>query len=330
MGMYLESGFLDVSWIDERNTTFNILIGARGIGKTYGAISYCLDHGIKFMYLRRTQTQADIAGNPIYTPVKAITDSVYPERSGKNLYILTDADKNHYAYIAALSTFSNLRGFDASEIDWIIFDEFIPESSERSLKSEGESFLNLYETINRNRELKGLKPVKVLLMANSNQIASDILMQLQLVRPIAKMIKAKQSYWQDQDRSISVIYPIDSPISKAKEKTALYKMTGSGSYSDMALGNIFSDLDDPMIKSRPLNEYKPMAAIGEICIYRHKSKSEFYVSAHKSGKPVQYTLSQSDVARFRKTYLWLQAAIICNQVYFEDKVVQILLDKYTG
>ena len=83
-------------------------------------------------------------------------------------------------------------------------------------------------------------------------------------------------------------------------------------------------------KSRPLNEYKPMAAIGEICIYRHKSKSEFYVSAHKSGKPVQYTLSQSDIARFRKTYLWLQAAIICNQVYFEDKVVQILLDKYTG
>lgn len=331
MAMYLDSGYINIEWIVERNTVFNILIGARGIGKTFGALKYCIDHNIKFLYLRRTQTQADIAGNPIYTPVKAITDDVYPERSGKNLYILTEAeDHAKLGYIAALTTFSNLRGFDASEIEWIIFDEFIPESSERALKNEGETFLNLYETVNRNRELKGKPAVNVLLMANSNQIASSILMQLQLVRPIAKMIKAGQSYWHDQERSVSVIYPVDSPISRKKSQTALYKLTGTGSYADMALSNIFADLDDPMIKSRPINEYKPLAAIGEICLYRHKSRQEYYVSAHVSGKPTQYTLSSADIARFRKTYLWLQAAIICNQVYFEDKVCQLLLDKYTG
>lgn len=330
MGMYLDSGYIDIHWIVSRETTFNILIGARGIGKTYGALDYCLSNKIKFLYLRRTQTQADIAGSPIYCPVKAITPDIYPDRSGKNLYQLTDEEKNTYGYIAALSTFSNLRGFDSSEIEWIIFDEFIPESSERAMKNEGETFLNLYETVNRNRELKGKPPVFVLLMANSNQIASSILLQLQLVRPIAKMIKANQSYWYDKERSVSVIYPIDSPISQKKAGTALYRLAGSGSFSDMALSNVFADLDDPMIKSRPLNEYKPLCAIGEICIYRHKSRIEYYVSSHFSGKPQVFSLSQSDLARFRKQYLWLQLAIIQNQVYYEDKVVQLILEKYTG
>lgn len=330
MGMYLDSGYINIQWIVSRETTFNILIGARGIGKTYGALDYCLSNKIKFMYLRRTQTQADIAGSPIYCPVKSITDAIYPDRSGKNLYQLTDNDKNTYGYIAALSTFSNLRGFDSSEIDWIIFDEFIPEAAERTMKNEGETFLNLYETVNRNRELKGKPPVFVLLMANSNQIASSILLQLQLVRPIAKMIKAAQSYWYDKERSVSVIYPIDSPISQRKAGTALYKLAGNGAFSDMALSNVFADLDDPMIKSRPLNEYKPICAIGEICIYRHKSRNEYYVTSHFSGKPQVFSLSQSDLARFRKQYLWLQLAILQNQVYYEDKVVQLILEKYTG
>ena len=178
--------------------------------------------------------------------------------------------------------------------------------------------------------MKGKPPVFVLLMANSNQIASSILLQLQLVRPIAKMIKAGQSYWYDKERSVSVIYPIDSPISQKKAGTALYRLAGSGSFSDMALSNVFADLEDPMIKSRPLNEYKPLCAIGEICIYRHKSRIEYYVSSHFSGKPQVFSLSQSDLARFRKQYLWLQLAIIQNQVYYEDKVVQLILEKYTG
>ena len=330
MGMYLESGYIDIQWVVSRGTTFNILIGARGIGKTYGALQYCLNNNIRFLYLRRTQTQADVAGSPIYCPVKSITTDVFPDHAGKNLYNLIDNDNNLHGYIAALSTFSNLRGFDASEIEWIIFDEFIPESSERPIKNEGETFLNLYETVNRNRELKGLKPVFVLLMANSNQIASPILMQLQLVRPIAKMIKSNTSYWYDKKRSVSVIYPIDSPISKRKADTALYRLAGSGAFADMALANVFADLADPMIKSRPLGEYRPICAIGEICIYQHKSRSEYYVSAHVSGKPERYTMSASDIGRFRKNYLWLQAAILCNQVYFEDKVCQLLLDKYTG
>ena len=330
MGMYLESGYINIDWIVSRETIFNVLIGARGIGKTYGALEYCIHNKINFLYLRRTQTQADVAGSPIYCPVKSITQDIYPDRSGKNLYQLIDKDKNVYGYIAALSTFSNLRGFDASEIDWIIFDEFIPEFSERTMKNEGETFLNLYETVNRNRELKGKKPVFVLLMANSNQIASSILLQLQLVRPIAKMIKGKQSYWYDNERSVSIIYPIDSPISQRKAGTALYKLTGAGSFADMALSNVFADMDDPMIKSRPLNEYKPLCAIGEICIYRHKSRNEYYISGHISGKPERYTLSQSDILRFRKHYLWLQLAILQNQVYYEDKVVQLILEKYTG
>ena len=187
--IYTEDGWLNVpavrSFMLRERLPFLFCVGGRATGKTYGALEdvrqRALDGQGKFAYMRRTQTQADVAGSPIYCPVKSITQDIFPDRSGKNLYQLIDKDKNVYGYIAALSTFSNLRGFDASEIDWIIFDEFIPESSERTMKNEGETFLNLYETVNRNRELKGKKPVFVLLMANSNQIAYSILLQLQLM-----------------------------------------------------------------------------------------------------------------------------------------------------
>jgi hypothetical protein len=38
-------------------------------------------------------------------------------------------------YTCALSTLSNMRGFDASDIQLLICDEFIPEKHERLLKN---------------------------------------------------------------------------------------------------------------------------------------------------------------------------------------------------
>ena len=66
----------------------------------------------------------------------------------------------------ALSTFGNLRGVDFSDVDMIFFDEFVPQKNARPIKAEAEAFFNLYETVNRNRELDGRPPVRVLMLSN--------------------------------------------------------------------------------------------------------------------------------------------------------------------
>ena len=45
----------------------------------------------------------------------------------------------------ALSTVSNLRGFDMSDCTLLIYDEFIPEPHERPLKNEAAALFNAYE-----------------------------------------------------------------------------------------------------------------------------------------------------------------------------------------
>ena len=76
MNIYQSDGYLNMSAIIENNYTFNFLVGGRGIGKTYGAIKYCIEHGIKFIYMRRTDTIIQTIVNSELSPVKPVMDDM--------------------------------------------------------------------------------------------------------------------------------------------------------------------------------------------------------------------------------------------------------------
>ena len=182
---------------------FIFIVGGRGSGKTYGAIQYALKEHRTFFFMRRTQTQIDLIKNDSFSPFKAVDESIIVSSINKNLTGVYRGSQNSdgtwspagspKGYMCALSTISNIRGFDASSVDLIIFDEFIGEAHERPIKNEGQAFLNAYETINRNRELNGQEPVKVLALANSNSLANPIFVELQLVTPVEKMLRSGEA-----------------------------------------------------------------------------------------------------------------------------------------
>ena len=62
--LFLENGYLNIPWILSRGYAFNIIVGGRGTGKTYGAIQHFVKEGIYTIYMRRTQTQADVSMSP--------------------------------------------------------------------------------------------------------------------------------------------------------------------------------------------------------------------------------------------------------------------------
>ena len=287
------------------------------------------------MYFRRLQTQIDIVAKPEFSPFKKldrvrkfITTS---KPISKNVFgFYAGDDEKMIGYAGALSTFQNLRGFDGSDISTILFEEAIPKLSERSLPNEWFALMDAYETINRNREIdEGKPPVKLVLIGNSNNTAAPILVQAGLVSRIERMKQTGQQVFADPERSLLLIVLRDTKLGEEKADTAMYKFLGrDNAYTRASLDNSPPEEWGRMTASRPLREYKPVVAVGEICIYKHKSRAEWYVSGHVSGSPDRYGAGDQDLRRFRILYRMLWAAFIERRVWFENTVCEVLFVEY--
>lgn len=336
MSIYLDNGYIDIEKILSYDMPFNFVIGGRGTGKTYGALLSAYNDNRRFILMRRTQTQCDLINKPEFNPYKAINNDTDHNITVKSIskynskMVEADEDTERIVgYTCALSTISNMRGFDASDVSLLIYDEFIPEKHERPLKNEGSAFLNAYETINRNRELKGLKPLQVLCLANAFNIANPIFLELGLVGRCEKMKNAGNEVYIDKSRGIAIVMLYNSRISKAKADTALYRLS-SGSYTDMALSNDFIYNSTDNIKSLSLSEYKLICTIGEISIYRHKSNRKYYVSEHRTGTAPLYKSDEVNLMRYRKNHgLLLYSAYMRNNIIFENILTKSLFELYT-
>ena len=336
MNIYLPNGYLDIEKILSYNMPFTWIVGGRATGKTYGALKYAYESHTRFILMRRTQAQTDLINKPEFNPYKAInqdlgTDIQVKSISKYNSIIFEPAEDGEQllGYTCALSTISNLRGFDASDCKLLIWDEFVPEKHERPIKGEGAAFLNAYETINRNRELKGEPPLQVLGLANAFNIANPVFLELGLVGRCEKMKNNDQEFFMDPERGILLVLLQHSKISKAKADTALYRLS-SGSYKDMALSNDFIYNNSDSIKAQALKEYKLLCTVGEISIYRHKSKREYYVSEHRTGTAPIYKSDEVGIMRYRRKFgLILAPAYVNNRVIFENILTKSLFELYT-
>ena len=334
MGLYLPNGYVDIRWILAQGLPFNFLVGGRGTGKTYGALKVVVEDHIKFMLTRRTQAQIDIVTKNEFSPFKPINrdlgvDITAAKITKYNTGFYAEAGGDPIGYASALSTMSNLRGFDASDVQLWIFDEFIPERHERPIKNEGAAFLNAYETMNRNRELQGHPPLKVLLLGNSNTLVSPILLELGLVDVVSAMRENDVDEYVNAERGVAVFVPHDSPISAKKAETALYRVA-SDKYKNMALENTFKGDDFCRTGKRPLNEYKPFVKIGIICIYKHKSKTEFYATTQKAGKfTLDYGDSTEEISRaMKKCGESLFHAYMLKNIVFSAHSIEILFKSF--
>ena len=332
MRRFLENGYADIESILSVGVPFIFVIGGRGTGKTYGALKYCIEHKKKIMLMRRTQSQADLINRQEFSPFKAVSadlgvdivvDSVNKYSSAFYL------DELCLGYSCALSTVSNLRGFDASDIKLLIYDEFIPEKHERPIKNEGTALLNAYETMNRNRELKGQEPLQVLALANAFDIANPIFRDLGLIDVCEKMKHKGNPVYVNKQRGLCIVMLDGSKISAKKKQTALYKLTENNSFNEMALANDFAYNDDSGIKSQSIKDYKIKCGVGDLYIYEHRSENRYYITEYKSGSCDYYAGDEVEVARFLKVYgRRLYAAYMGRRVLFENMLVKSLFEWY--
>lgn len=335
MSLFLDNGFVNMPRLFASRLPFIFVVGGRGTGKTYGALEYvrkqALD-GKKFIYMRRTQDQVDKISQDDFSPFKSIdeltgTITTVQKMAGKTFSFIDAPSNKTLGYCFALSTFAKMRGFDASDVSTLVFDEFIPEKHERQIKNEAEAFFNAVETINRNRELTGGDPLQCVLLSNANNMGNSLFLELGLVSRATKMLSKGVDTYRDEKRGLMLVIIQNSPISEAKKQTALYKLTAGSSFQKMAIDNDF-DEQCSNLRHAPLKELRPLVGVGEITIYTHKSENWLYVSTHRTGSPIIFGSSIAELNRFRLQYMWVWEAYMMRRVYFEEYLCELLLSKY--
>lgn len=298
-------GYYDCNYILSHGFTFILLVGARGTGKTYGMLEEILKREEMFIYLRRTATELDNAVNENCNPFDLYNAGIEVEIVAKGLKSFCINNKC-IGYAAALTTFHNLRSVNTvnfEKVKIIIYDECIPESHVRGIKDEYGVLMNLYETVNRNRELKGIKPVTMVMISNSNNINHPVITGLGL----ADVLYNNKGIYIDNDRDLVVINAVNKKFKERKANTSLYKLTQNNkAFQKMALDNSFEGVKTDDIQHKiSIKEYKFLIRFilnyNVYTILRHKSMSFLYITDKKFGVP--NTIYNCDIEEERLYFL---------------------------
>lgn len=305
-----------------------IVIGGRGIGKTYSALSFLLENQDKrFIYMRNTVTQLDECscefGNPFkkWAADHSRTIWMEKEKNHATIYEATDSDSQRViGYGVALSTFENLRGVDLSDVDYVLFDEFIERK--KFTFDQFSSFVHFYETVNRNRELFGEEPLKVILLSNSQKLDNPILAGYGLIPVIENMIRHGQQKY--RNKGMMVLLP-ESKISDLKSQTENYKLINGSKIADENLKNKFAFDSFYGVQKRNIREYLCLCSIDDIYIYRHKSNGKYYACMVRSDGVKEFSSQDNRVIFYRTYGRFLELSAANGTLEYSDFVVKTKL-----
>lgn len=336
---YDRSGWVNAESLIKSNEPFVVALGGRGIGKTYGVLKYLYQNKIPFIYMRRTQTQLDAITvqplNPFNQIAADIHANIVAVKLSKHTAGFYDAetDKDGRQILApepfgiaiALSTFASIRSLSAEKYQVLVFDEIIPEKHEKPIKEEGLAFANVIESLNRNRELQGREPLKVILITNANSMNSKILAYMNCVDVIDGMIRHDQKF--KSVRGLVAIFRfVDSPVSEKKKSTVLYQVMQNSEFTDMSLDNKFSESDFENVQPKPLQEFKPVCSVGNCIIMRHKSKREYYCIAGNNSTIEHYEKMPLSLKAFQRKYYYIYGALLDGKVFYQNVSVKMEIE----
>lgn len=298
-------GFLD-SWY---NGVF--IVGGRNTGKTFNALDTCrqwshTNNEHRFGYLRRTIKEVQgicksvgndkLSLNPFKKVNKVKNYDVVPEQLTPEIYVFKEQDK-HLGYIFPLSVGTEVKSADFSDVDVLIFDEFIPLPEQIIRGDDGSSFVTLYNTIDREREfieseqgriVDHKKKLAFVCLANSTTVNNAVFRTFDLVDQVAMAsmkLTDKPLVLDFHDRHFKVIL---LPLTKEEKEEALQ-------------GGIYSMLpsDSKHIKSDlELSFYDDFSGIGKIQVNGYKP---LYYATYKS-KLYEFLINTKGKWYVRQTY----------------------------
>lgn len=287
---------------------FQFYIGPRGTGKSFTCLRQEINNpmtGDKFLYLRNTKAEVQVATSPVGNAFKRIntvygTDVIgdFSNQLGFGTFEMNDKN-DIIGYAFGITTFAGARSIDLTDVSHMVFEEFIPEEHVPKRRARGKAFLNLYETVNRNRELEGKDAVTVYFLANAISLADEILLEMGIVNDIQNMLRNGENRRTIPQRGV-YIEIIDAKVVDKKKDTALYRL-GNTSFNNQALRADFANARLNLIQ-RKFNQrdYVPYISYAGITIYKSKQERHMHIAA--TGETAKNNLLETETLRLRSIF----------------------------
>ena len=295
----------------------------RNTGKTYSTLKYMLDTGARFVFLKRTieDVRLILAGSgkigtklsqygADMSPFKALNRDLGTNVRAFGIYKgylggFWKCDENNepilspIGYILSLSGISKVKGFDLSDCDYLIFDEFVPSPWERVDRNEGKQLLDLYVTISRDREHRGKPPLRLIALANPTEVNCPLFQELELADDAADMARRGEEYRKVRGCLLHNIKMCDDFQRAEENMSAISAMTGTA-WHDMTLGQGFAYNDFTMIRPQSLKGFRCRVGLiyRRFTWYIYQKEATYYICSSRNN-PADgfYDLNRDQEAR---------------------------------
>ena len=222
------------------NRILNFIIGARGIGKSYGMKIYpikrFLKYGEQFIYVRRYKGELKRV-TQYFDDVK----DEFPEHTfqvkGRQFFI----DGKLAGWAIPLSMWQSEKSNAFPNVSTIIYDEFIREKDNSGyIPNEVPALLNLMDTVFRDRE-----NVRCICLSNAVTVVNPYFLYFNLTPDITRRFNSNED--------ILIEIPDSRDFSDERRKTRFGKLIDGTSYGEMSLDNTFTGDSHVFIEKRTKN-----------------------------------------------------------------------------
>lgn len=229
--------YWDINRCLSYNCLFNFIVGARGVGKTYGAKRYVIKKYLKnkeqFVYVRRYKDELKKMKR-FFDDIEREFPDVEFKVSPPN-FIINDEVAGTYM---PLSTAKIEKSTPFPRVKTIIFDEFILDrGTHHYLPDEVTNFLELYSTVARDRD------VRVLFLSNALTQTNPYFLYFDVHLPYGKNIYSKND--------ILIEMVVDEEYKQHMEQTRFGKLIAGTEYGNYNMGNEFLRDDTTFIEKKP-------------------------------------------------------------------------------
>ena len=232
---------------------FNMVIGNRGGGKTYGFKTWAIDDFLKtgrqFVWLRRYGTEIELMRKSFFEDIAQKYPTHKFEIKGNKKAGKFYVDNKIMGFYFALSTSAIAKSSSYPLVDKIIFDEFlIMGNTYKYLTEEVVLLLEFIETIFRNRENdpKAIQPRGVYLAGNNITIANPYFLYFN-IKPF------KQRFYIDKVKGLLVEQYSNKSFIETKKQSHIGKLTAGTAYAEYAIENKSYLDNDKFIAKKPSN-----------------------------------------------------------------------------
>lgn len=292
-----QSIFYDYTPIMSRNAVFNMIVGGRGIGKSYGAkvreVKRALHSDWQFIYMRRFTEELKTSAESFFADIAHEFPGWEFKRVGSKALARAAGSEDEYkqiGYFLALSVAKNFTSVSYPNVKTIIFDEFIADPSKmgvRYLQDEWTVLMNFYVTVDRYQER-----VKVIMLANAISIDNPYFLHLDHVPD-------GREWYNLHDGMIVIQYPKSEEFNNATLQTRFGRFISGTEYAEFAINNQFKDAHGRLVtrktpRSRYL--YTLLTRKGAFSLWFDVETGNIYAQAKRPKDEEKYTVDTARVS----------------------------------